>query len=75
MPSKTAFAILAAMAFSALSSGQALAWGCTAVDSEGAYGYSTNWPDEQDAEMRALDECEARSKTHDCEEQSCDPNG
>jgi spermidine/putrescine-binding protein len=55
--------------------GQALAWGCTAVDSQGAYGYSYNWPDEQDAELAALKQCDKYTKTKDCQTESCDPNG
>jgi hypothetical protein len=54
---------------------QALAWGCTAVASDGAYGYSTNWPDEQDAELKALKECDKRTTTNDCQTDDCDPNG
>lgn len=53
----------------------ARAWGCTAVASDGAYGYSYNWPSEQDAELTALNECEARSTSGDCSTESCDPNG
>jgi hypothetical protein len=52
--------------------GQALAWGCVAVDSQGAYGYSNNWPSEQDAELTALQQCERYTKTYDCQTQSCD---
>jgi hypothetical protein len=57
------------------SSRPAFAWGCTAVAGDGAYGYSYNWPSEQDAELRALNECEARSTSGDCSTESCDPNG
>ena len=53
----------------------ALAWGCTAVASDGAYGYSNNWPDEQDAELRALQECDKQTTTNDCQTDQCDPNG
>jgi VCBS repeat-containing protein len=53
----------------------ALAWGCVAVDSQGAYGYSYNWPSEQDAELTALQQCEKHTKTYDCQTESCDPNG
>jgi hypothetical protein len=69
------FAGLLAALFDAASSRQAFAWGCTAVASDGAYGYSYDWPDEQDAEMRALQECDKQTTTDDCEEESCDPNG
>ena len=55
--------------------GPVLAWGCVAVDSEGAYGYSNNWPSEQDAELSALNQCEANSTSGDCSTESCDPNG
>ena len=57
----------------ALSHGLALAWGCVASASDGAYGYSYNWPSEQDAELTALNECEARSSSGDCSTESCDP--
>lgn len=53
----------------------AFAWGCTAVDSQGAYGYSYNWPDEQDAELAALKQCDKYTQTNDCQTESCDPNG
>jgi hypothetical protein len=66
--------LLAAL-LTAASSGQAFAWGCTAVASDGAYGYSYNWPDEEDAELRALKECDKQTTTNDCQEESCDPNG
>ena len=56
----------------AVSSGSALAWGCVAVDSQGAYGYSNNWPSEQDAELTALQQCDKYTKTYDCQTQSCD---
>ncbi|MDB5523217.1 MAG: hypothetical protein JWM58_980 [Rhizobium sp.] len=75
MRTKLVIACLSAVAIATMSSSQALAWGCVAVDSEGAYGYSYNWPDEQDAELRALNECDARSNTNDCQTDSCDPNG
>lgn len=52
---------------------KALAWGCVAVSSDGASGYSYNWPSEQDAELNAISECEVRSSTDDCAAQSCDP--
>ena len=57
------------------SSTQVRAWGCVAVDSDGAYGYSYNWPDEEDAELTALKQCDAKSTAGDCKTDSCDPNG
>jgi Domain of unknown function (DUF4189) len=57
------------------SAGSAFAWGCTAVASDGSYGYSNNWPDEEDAELRALQECDKYATTNDCQTQDCDPNG
>lgn len=54
---------------------KAFAWGCVAVDSQGAYGYSYNWPSEQDAELTALQQCDKQTKTYDCQTESCDPNG
>jgi hypothetical protein len=66
---------LSALLFVAVSSSQALAWGCTAVASDGAYGYSYNWPDEEDAELKALQECDKQTGTNDCQRESCDPNG
>jgi hypothetical protein len=57
------------------SSSKAMAWGCVAVASDGAYGYSYNWPSEQDAELTALNQCEANSTSGDCSTDSCDPNG
>jgi hypothetical protein len=53
---------------------EAHAWGCVAVASDGAYGYSYNWPSEQDAELTALNQCEANSTSGDCSTESCDPN-
>jgi len=52
---------------------KAFAWGCVAASSDGAYGYSDNWPSEQDAETTAINDCEVRSSTDDCAAQSCDP--
>lgn len=72
---KMILAGLALLATGAASSGEALAWGCTAVASDGAYGYSYNWPDEQDAELTALKECDKRTKSDDCQTDQCDPNG
>jgi hypothetical protein len=57
------------------SGSKVLAWGCVAVASDGAYGYSYNWPSEQDAELTALNQCEANSTSGDCSTDSCDPNG
>jgi hypothetical protein len=66
--------ILAAMMLMALGGGsKALAWGCVAASSDGAYGYSDNWASEQDAQSNAIKECEVRSSTDDCSIQSCDP--
>ena len=65
----TAF-LVAGLSFS---QSHALAWGCVASASDGAYGYSYNWPSEQDAELTALNECEARSSSGDCATESCDP--
>jgi hypothetical protein len=65
--------VLTAMMLMALGSGsKALAWGCVAVDSQGAYGYSNDWPSEQDAELTALKQCDKYTKTYDCQTQSCD---
>jgi len=69
---KVILACLAAGAVGAATSGQALAWACVAVDSEGAYGYSNDWPSEQDAELTALQQCDKYTKTYDCQIQSCD---
>jgi hypothetical protein len=67
---------LACMTLMVIGSGsEALAWGCVAVASDGAYGYSYNWPSEQDAELTALNQCEANSTSGDCSTDSCDPNG
>ncbi|CAN7308711.1 DUF4189 domain-containing protein [Rhizobium sp. LjRoot254] len=67
--------ILACFAIGAVgvaTSGEALAWGCVAVDSQGAYGYSNDWPSEQDAELTALKQCDKYTKTNDCQTESCD---
>jgi hypothetical protein len=67
---------LACMTLMVIGSGsEALAWGCVAVASDGAYGYSYNWPSEQDAELTALNQCDANSTSGDCSTDSCDPNG
>jgi hypothetical protein len=65
---------LAVAGIGSATGGQALAWGCTAVASDGAYGYSNDWPSEQDAELRALQECDKRTTTNDCATDQCDPN-
>jgi len=66
--------ILAGMMLTVVGAGsKALAWGCVAASSDGAYGYSDNWPSEQDAQSTAITECEVRSSTDDCTIQSCDP--
>jgi len=75
MRARILLACLPAMLITTASSSQALAWGCTAVASDGAYGYSYNWPDEQDAELRALKECDEQTTTNDCQTDSCDPKG
>lgn len=65
---------LACMMLTALgASSKALAWGCVAASSDGAYGYSDNWPNQQDAEATAVSDCDVRSSTDDCAIQSCDP--
>ena len=69
---KVMLTCLAVGMIGAATSGKALAWGCVAVDSQGAYGYSNNWPDEQDAELTALKQCDKYTKTNDCQTQSCD---
>ena len=58
----------------AAASEDAAAWGCVAVASDGAYGYSYNWPSEQDAELTALNQCDANSTSDDCSTESCDPD-
>ena len=37
----------------------------------GPYGYSNNWPSEQDAELTALQQCDKYTKTYDCQTESC----
>lgn len=65
---------LAGMLLMVLGGGSnAFAWGCVAVSSDDAHGYSNNWPSEQDAQANAIKECEVRSSTDDCATQSCDP--
>ena len=53
---------------------RAAAWGCVARASDGGYGYSYNWPSEQDAELTALNQCEANSTSGDCSTESCTPD-
>jgi hypothetical protein len=65
---------LAGMLLMVLGTGSnAFAWGCVAESTDGASGYSSNWPSEQDAQTNAIKECEVRSSTDDCAVQSCDP--
>jgi hypothetical protein len=66
-------ALIAAALIGGASATSVRAWGCRAVASDGAYGYSYNWPSEQDAELTALNECDARSTSGDCSTESCDP--
>lgn len=47
------------------------AWGCVARGSDGGYGYSYNWPSEQDAELTALNKCEENSTSGDCSTETC----
>jgi hypothetical protein len=68
---KLALACLMVMALGTGS--EALAWGCVAASSDGAFGYSDNWPNEKDAETTAIKDCEVQSSTDDCATQSCDP--
>lgn len=68
------FMLIAAGLLCASDETTALAWGCVATASDGAYGYSYNWPSEEDAELTALNECDARSSSGDCQTESCDPN-
>ena len=69
------FRILCALAAAALLGGAdattARAWGCMATGSDGGYGYSYNWPSEQDAELTALNQYEANLSSGDCSTQSC----
>lgn len=69
---KLVLACLAAGLVGGSAAENAFAWGCVAVDSQGAYGYSNNWPSEQDAELTALQQCDKYTKTYDCQTQSCD---
>ncbi|MBL0373084.1 DUF4189 domain-containing protein [Rhizobium sp. KVB221] len=66
---------VAALVIGSAPSGPAFAWGCTAVASDGAYGYSNDWPSEQDAELTALKQCDKYTTSDDCQTESCDPNG
>lgn len=72
---KPVLAVMALGMMATLHVSSASAWGCVAVDSQGAYGYSYNWASEEDAELTALQQCEKHSKTDDCQTDSCDPNG
>lgn len=72
---KLGLSVLSAVSLFAASSSPAWSWGCTAVASDGAYGYSYNWPDEQDAELKALQECDKQTTSDDCQTQECDPEG
>lgn len=71
MRSKIFWALTAAVFVGGASATTAAAWGCVATGSDGGYGYSYNWPSEQDAELTALNQCEANSSGGDCSTQSC----
>jgi hypothetical protein len=71
---KLMLACLATGLIGGANSGLALAWGCVARGSDGGYGYSYNWPSEQDAELTALNQCEANSTSGDCSTESCTPD-
>ena len=75
MRKKLSVAAASLFAVVGLTPSAASAWGCVAVASDGAYGYSYDWPSEQDAELTALQQCDARSGSDDCETESCDPEG
>ncbi len=74
MRTKTTLIALAMLSLFSLTTEKAYAWGCVAVASDGAYGYSYNWASEEDAELTALNQCDAKSATGDCETDSCDPD-
>ena len=74
MSKRLTIALITAALIGCATASPAWAWGCTAVASDGAYGYSYNWPSEQDAELTALNECDARSSSGDCTTESCDPS-
>jgi hypothetical protein len=63
--------LIAALLFSGASVTAAGAWGCVARASDGGYGYSYDWPSEEDAELTALNQCEANSTSGDCSTESC----
>lgn len=54
--------------------GHAFAWSCVAGSSDGAQGWSNNYPSERKAERRALRECENVTTSYDCEVQQCVPD-
>lgn len=72
---KVLWALAAALLIGGANTTTANAWGCVAVASDGAYGYSYNWPSEQDAELTALNQCDANATSGDCSTESCDPSG
>ena len=66
-------AALSAAGF-ALSCGQAFAWSCVAMSSDGAQGWSSNYSEVGAAEHRAMIECQSRTTSNDCEIQNCVPD-
>ncbi|MDB5550539.1 MAG: hypothetical protein JWL86_523 [Rhizobium sp.] len=58
----------------ALSCSHAFAWSCVASSSDGAQGWSSNYPNMKAAERRALNECQNNTTSYDCEVQSCVPD-
>ena len=53
-------------------SNTANAWGCIAVSEENSYGYSYNYDNQDDATVRALNECAAKTTTAStCEITEC----
>lgn len=58
----------------ALSCSYAFAWSCVASSSDGAQGWSSNYPNMNAAERRALSECQNVTGSGDCEVQSCVPD-
>jgi len=66
-------AVLGIAAISIASSGEsAFAWGCIAVSEEGSYGYSYNYDNQDDATVRALNECAKKTTTEStCEITEC----
>ncbi|MGV3551914.1 DUF4189 domain-containing protein [Rhizobium sp.] len=71
MKSRRLAIVIAAILFGAMSADMASAWGCVARGSDGGYGYSYNWPSEQDAELTALNKCEENSTSGDCSTEVC----